>query len=171
MKLLLRGDKLLQRHGLALICYLAKHGSNIDLLIKAGALTALQTTGLLVAAEHPELKDLVTHAIDKLQSDHTDKNKKLDSSRECSIKQNITEQNNVVADSVRHHLKLLLHKLTQHLPRIVNLQGDRKTMPILMRCEKRFLRPLRSFTTRRIFQLFLKAKCVQKIGDVLPRIN
>ncbi|XVE48588.1 hypothetical protein DITRI_Ditri01bG0013500 [Diplodiscus trichospermus] len=88
MKLLFSDDKKLQPHGLALICYLAKQGSNINVLIKAGALTALQTTGLPVAAEHPELKGLVSDAISKLQSNQTDKNEELDSSiSKCSIEQ------------------------------------------------------------------------------------
>ncbi|XVF68228.1 hypothetical protein PTKIN_Ptkin10aG0188300 [Pterospermum kingtungense] len=64
------GDKKMsQPHGLALICYLTKHGGNSNVLIKAGALAALETTGLLVAAEHPELEELVSEAITKLQSD------------------------------------------------------------------------------------------------------
>ena len=160
MKLLFSGDKELQPHGLALICYLAKHGSNSNVLIKAGTVTALQTTGRLVAAEHPELEELFSHAISKLQSNHTDKNEELDSSPKGSIKQIITEKSKVVFDSLRHHLKLLFKRLTLYLPRLVNLQDDRKTLPMVMRCKKRFLRALRSFKTRRI-KPFLKAKCVK----------
>ncbi|XVE94141.1 hypothetical protein REPUB_Repub01dG0255600 [Reevesia pubescens] len=50
---LLDGDKKLQPHGLSLICYLAKHDSSSNVLIEAGALTALQTTGRKIATEHP----------------------------------------------------------------------------------------------------------------------
>ncbi|XVE93168.1 hypothetical protein REPUB_Repub01dG0167200 [Reevesia pubescens] len=148
---LLDGDKKLQPHGLALICYLAKHDSRSNVLIEVGALTALQTTGRKVATEHPELEELVSDAISKLQSNQTGKqHQQLDNSPKGSIKQFITEQSKVVVDSLRQ-LKLLLKGLTiYHLPRVVNLQTSR--------CKKRLLQARRSLKTKRI-QQFLKAKC------------
>ncbi|MBA0739211.1 hypothetical protein Gogos_012500 [Gossypium gossypioides] len=68
MKLLNSGDKSTHPHVLALICYLAQHDSNSNVLIKAGALTALQTIDPKVNTEYPELKTLVSHTISKLQS-------------------------------------------------------------------------------------------------------
>ncbi|XP_022725104.1 ARM REPEAT PROTEIN INTERACTING WITH ABF2-like [Durio zibethinus] len=133
MKLIFSGDKKLQHNGLALICFLAQHGSNSNVLIEAGALSALQMTGTQVAAEHPELKQLVSDTISKLQPNHTEKNEELDSSPKGSIKQIMTERNNVVFGSLRHHLKLLLQRFTPCLPRLVNFHGDRKTLPIVMR--------------------------------------
>ncbi|MFQ6630404.1 hypothetical protein Gotur_007702 [Gossypium turneri] len=68
MKLLNSGDKNTHPHVLALICYLAQHDSNSNVLIKAGALTALQTIAPRVNTEYRELETLVPHTISKLQS-------------------------------------------------------------------------------------------------------
>ncbi|XP_022748881.1 uncharacterized protein LOC111298432 [Durio zibethinus] len=71
MKLLTNGDKMSRPYGLTLMCYLAQYDSNSNVLIKAGALTALENAARLVAAEHPELKELVSKAISILQSNKT----------------------------------------------------------------------------------------------------
>ncbi|XWS40384.1 hypothetical protein CRYUN_Cryun18bG0136600 [Craigia yunnanensis] len=159
MKLINSGDKMSQPHGFALLCYLAIHGSNSHVLIKAGALTALKSTGFLVAAEHPELKELVSDAIFELQSKDTNKHEELNISSEGSIKQFSTKQSKVVSDSL-HPLKLHLEGLIVNLPRLVNIQVYQKTSAMGMRCKKRFLQPLRSFTTRRI-QQFLKTQSME----------
>ncbi|XVF68216.1 hypothetical protein PTKIN_Ptkin10aG0187100 [Pterospermum kingtungense] len=153
MKLISNGDKkMAQPHGLALICYLAKHGGNSNVLIKAGALAALETTGFLVVAEHPELEELVSEAITKLQSDQTEDPEEFDGPSKGSIKQFIREQSKVVSDFLRHPLKLVLEGPIIYLPRLVSLQIVRTTSEIVMRCEKRFLQAQRCFPTRRIKQ-------------------
>ncbi|KAK8582732.1 hypothetical protein V6N13_069504 [Hibiscus sabdariffa] len=58
----------------------AKHDSNSNVLINAGALAALQTTGQAIAEEQPELEALVSGAISKPQSNKTEKYQVLDSS-------------------------------------------------------------------------------------------
>ncbi|TYH26513.1 hypothetical protein ES288_A03G258800v1 [Gossypium darwinii] len=68
MKLLISGDKKTHPHVLALICYLAHHDSNRNVLIKAGALTALQTIAPRVNTEYKELETFVLRTISKLQS-------------------------------------------------------------------------------------------------------
>ncbi|XVE67447.1 hypothetical protein DITRI_Ditri08aG0161700 [Diplodiscus trichospermus] len=149
MKLLKTGDKMLQRHGLALICRLAEHDSNSNVLIKAGALTALETTGRLVAAGDPKLEELVCDAIAKLEANQTGKYEELDSSSKGSIKDISTEPDKVVSDSSRLLFKLPTKGLTLSLTNLENLQVDRKTSEIVMISKKRFLPALRSFTTRR----------------------
>ncbi|XVF00589.1 hypothetical protein REPUB_Repub04eG0013500 [Reevesia pubescens] len=147
MTLLDEDKKLLQPYGLALICYLAKHDSNSNILITAGALTALQTTGRMVAEEHPELEELVSDAICKLQSYQTDNHE-----QEGSIKQIITEKSQVALESIQRQ------ELTVYLPKQVNLQGNSKTSATVRRCKKRNLGAL--LKTRKILP-FLKAKCVE----------
>ncbi|XVF00594.1 hypothetical protein REPUB_Repub04eG0014000 [Reevesia pubescens] len=111
MKLLDEDKKLLQPHGLALICYLAKHDSNSNVLITIGALTALQTTGRMVPKEHPDLEELGSDSICELQSNQTDNHE-----QEGSIKQIITEKSEVALESLQRQ------ELTVYLPKLVNLQ-------------------------------------------------
>ncbi|KAA3482169.1 Armadillo repeat only 4-like protein [Gossypium australe] len=66
-ELLNSGDKNTHPHILALICYLAQHDSNSNVLIKADLLTALQTIAPKVNREYTELETLVPHTISKLQ--------------------------------------------------------------------------------------------------------
>lgn len=164
MKLIFSGEKRVQFHGLELLCYLAKHDSNnSNVLIKAGALAVLKTTGRgLVAAEHPELKQLVSDAISELQLIHTDGNQESDSStKHSSIKQIITEQSKAVFNFLRRHSKLLLERvISVYLPRLVNLQGVRKTLPVITRYKMRFVGALCCLKIWRI-KPFLKAKCVE----------
>ncbi|OMO75183.1 Armadillo [Corchorus capsularis] len=113
---LIHGDKEkeLQQHGLALMCYLAKHVENREALIKAGALTALETTGCKVAAEDRMLNKLVTEAIEQLRSNRTDDNKpqEPESSSECSIKQIFMENSKAAFGSLRCGSNVLFEKLT-----------------------------------------------------------
>ncbi|OMO75187.1 Armadillo [Corchorus capsularis] len=83
---LLGGHKESQRHGLALICSLSKHDSNRNVLIEAGALTVLETTGQEVAAEDPELNNLVSDTIFKLQSNSATHKESNDSLSEARIR-------------------------------------------------------------------------------------
>ncbi|XVF00592.1 hypothetical protein REPUB_Repub04eG0013800 [Reevesia pubescens] len=147
MTLLDEDKKLLQPYGLALICYLAKHDSNSNILITAGALTALQTTGRMVAEEHPELEELVSDAICKLQSYQTDNHE-----QEGSIKQIITEKSQVALESIQRQ------ELTVYPPNLVNLQVNSKTSATVRRCKKRNLGAL--LKTMKILP-FPKAKCVE----------
>ncbi|GMI70622.1 hypothetical protein HRI_000731500 [Hibiscus trionum] len=142
MKLLLDDrDKMLQSQGLTLICNLAIHDSNNNVLRNAGALTtALQTTGQAIAEEQPELEALVSEAISKLQSNKTEKQQVLDSS--AGIKQIITEQSKLFFDFVRRRLKL-------YLPWIVNLLQES--------CMKGISGAIRCLKKRRI----MKAQCVE----------
>ncbi|KAK8522361.1 hypothetical protein V6N12_056072 [Hibiscus sabdariffa] len=112
------GDKKLQSHGLALLCHLAEHDGNTNVLINAGALDALQTTGRTVAEEHPDLEPSVSKAISKLQSNNTEKNEESDSSP--GFKQFITEKSKALFKFMRRQLKLL-QDLTVYLPGILNL--------------------------------------------------
>ncbi|KAK8486236.1 hypothetical protein V6N13_090245 [Hibiscus sabdariffa] len=126
MKILLDDrDKMLQSHGLTLLCNLANHDSNSIVLINAGALTALQTTGQAIAEEQPELEALVSAATSKLQSNKTEKHQELDSSP--GIKQFITEQSKVFLDFSGRQLKLQFEDLPVYLPRIVNLLPEHIT--------------------------------------------
>ncbi|KAK8370880.1 hypothetical protein V6Z11_A01G205300 [Gossypium hirsutum] len=78
--------------------------NNSNVLIKEGALTALQTTAPTVMAQHPELKQLVSQAICKLQSNKADKHQELENSR--GIKRFITEQGKAVVDLIRVNIQL-----------------------------------------------------------------
>ncbi|KAB2091953.1 hypothetical protein ES319_A03G231400v1 [Gossypium barbadense] len=130
-------DTKAQPHVLALICYLAQHDTNSNVLINAGALTALQTTDPEVITEHPELETLVPHAISRLQFNLTEDQLQTDSS--TGIKQIITEQGIEVVDTVRRGLKLLS-------------KGDSKTPPIVTRCIKRILGAIPPLKSKRIQQ-------------------
>ncbi|KAK8567817.1 hypothetical protein V6N13_105759 [Hibiscus sabdariffa] len=121
------GDKKLQSHGLALLCHLAEHDDNRNVLINAGALNALQTTGRAVAGEHQELEPLVSKAISKLQSNNTEKNEESDSSP--GFKQIITEKRQALFKFMRRQLKLL-QDLTVYLPGILNLLQETRKMGI-----------------------------------------
>ncbi|MBA0614372.1 hypothetical protein Godav_014677, partial [Gossypium davidsonii] len=98
MKLLNSGDKSTHPHVLALICYLAQHDSNSNVLIKAGALTALQTIDPKVNIEYTELETLVPSTISKLQSYLTVEQQQTESS--TGIIQFITEQSKAVVDTI-----------------------------------------------------------------------
>ncbi|MBA0634397.1 hypothetical protein Godav_025082 [Gossypium davidsonii] len=113
-----------QPHVLALICDLAQHDTNSNVLINSGALTALQTTDPEVITEHPELETLVPHAISRLQFNLTEDQLQTDSS--TGIKQIITKQGKEVVDTVRRGLKLLS-------------KGDSKTPQMVTRWIKRIL--------------------------------
>ncbi|KAK8582735.1 hypothetical protein V6N13_069507 [Hibiscus sabdariffa] len=59
---------------LALTCNLANDSNSYNnVLINAGAMTALQTTDQAIAEEQPELEALVSAAISKLESNKTEK--------------------------------------------------------------------------------------------------
>ncbi|XP_052484937.1 uncharacterized protein LOC105795500 [Gossypium raimondii] len=105
MKLLNSGDKSTHPHVLALICYLAQHDSNSNVLIKAGALTALQTIDPEVITEYRELETLVPHTISKLQSYLTVEQQQTESS--TGIKQFFTKQSKAVVATIGGRLKLL----------------------------------------------------------------
>ncbi|MBA0729072.1 hypothetical protein Golax_022525, partial [Gossypium laxum] len=128
-------DTKAQPHVLALICYLAQHDTNSNVLINAGALTALQTTDPEVITEHPELETLVPHAISRLQFNHTEDQLQTDSS--TGIKQIITEQGKEVVDTVRRGLKLLS-------------KGDSKTPKMVTKCIKRILGAIPPLKSKRI---------------------
>ncbi|PPR98702.1 hypothetical protein GOBAR_AA21958 [Gossypium barbadense] len=151
IKLLLDdGDKKLQCHRLTLICYLANHDSNSNVLIK-GALTALQTTAPTIMAQHPELKQLVSQAICKLQSNKADKHQELENSR--GIKWFITEQGKAVVDLVRG-LKLKLESECVGGRVKIQLQGYWKSY------KKKISGAIRSLRMRRRWRL-VKAKSVE----------
>ncbi|OMO92232.1 Armadillo [Corchorus olitorius] len=121
---LIRGDneKELQQHGLSLMCYLAKHVENRAGLIKAGALTALETTGCKVAAEDHNLNKLVTQAIEQLRSNHTnDTPQEPESSSKCSIKQIFMEKSKAALESLRCGSNVLFEGLTS-LPQKVQVK-------------------------------------------------
>ncbi|KAH1099247.1 hypothetical protein J1N35_016168 [Gossypium stocksii] len=93
MKLLISGDKKTHLYVLALICYLALHDSNRNVLIKAGALTSLQIIAPRVNTEYTELETLVPHAISILQSNLLWSNKKQRVQQASySLLQNRTQQ-------------------------------------------------------------------------------
>ncbi|MBA0649597.1 hypothetical protein Goklo_017145 [Gossypium klotzschianum] len=146
MKLLNSGDKKTHPHVLALICYLAQHDSNSNVLIKAGALTALQTIDPKVNIEYTELETLVPRTISKLQSYLTVEQQQTESS--TGIIQFITEQSKAVVDTIGGRLKLLYKGLTVYLLRLVKnpRKGILGAIP-----------PLKK--TR--IQQFLKAKCME----------
>ncbi|KAK8315089.1 hypothetical protein V6Z12_D01G216100 [Gossypium hirsutum] len=151
IKLLLDdGDEKLQCHRLTLICYLANHDSNSNVLIKGGALTALQTTAPTVMAQHPELKQLVSQAICKLQSNKADKHQELENSR--GIKRFITEQGKAVVDLVRG-LKLKLETKCVGGRVNIQLQGYWKSY------KKKISGAIRSLRMRRRWRV-VKAKSV-----------
>uniref|UniRef100_A0A5B7BX63 Putative ARM REPEAT PROTEIN INTERACTING WITH ABF2 n=1 Tax=Davidia involucrata TaxID=16924 RepID=A0A5B7BX63_DAVIN len=60
---LLRGNERAQLHGLVLLCYLALHAGNSEALEQARVLVALEGADRIVAAQHPELRELVSNAI------------------------------------------------------------------------------------------------------------
>ncbi|OMO92228.1 Armadillo [Corchorus olitorius] len=152
---LLGGHKESQRHGLALICYLAMHDSNRNDLIEAGALTVLETTGQEVAAQDPELNNLVSDAIFKLQSNSATHN---DSSSEGRIKHIfILEQSKVVFSYVRCVPKILLEEFTGFARKLVKLQA-KPAVSIVKKCKRRFSTARPCIRTRRI-RLFFKAIC------------
>ncbi|KAK6283135.1 hypothetical protein POUND7_016960 [Theobroma cacao] len=151
---LLDGDEESQHHGLALICYLANHDINSNVLIEAGALTALETIG----AKHPKLKGLVSDAIFKLKSNQTGKHEKLDSSVKASITQIIVEQNKEAVNYLRQGPEILWKRLTGFAQKPEEtFPGDCKPLPIVMRCKERFSHAQPSFKTGRILPL-LRAK-------------
>ncbi|XVF45882.1 hypothetical protein PTKIN_Ptkin02bG0243200 [Pterospermum kingtungense] len=151
MKLFYSGDKKLQHHGSELICYLAEHDSHINVPIEAGELPA----------EHQQLKEVVSGATSKLESNQNiDENEEFDSSTKSSTKQIITEQSKVVSNSLLHHLKLLFEVITFYLPRLVKFHVVGKTLPIIARCKRRFVHKLRCLKIWRI-KPFLKAKCLE----------
>ena len=67
---LLRGNEATQLHGLVLLCYLALHAGNSDSLEQARVLTTLEGADKTVIAQHPELRDLVSRAINHLNLYH-----------------------------------------------------------------------------------------------------
>ncbi|TYI95394.1 hypothetical protein E1A91_D02G277300v1 [Gossypium mustelinum] len=146
MKLLNSGDKSTHPHVLALICYLAQHDSNSNVLIKAGALTALQTIDPKVNTEYRELETLVPRTISKLQSYLTVEQQQTESS--TGIKQFFTKQSKAVVATIGGRLKLLYKGLTVYLPRLVKNP------------RKRILGAIPPLKTTRI-QQFLKAKCME----------
>ncbi|PPD77169.1 hypothetical protein GOBAR_DD25888 [Gossypium barbadense] len=146
MKLLNSGDKSTHPHVLALICYLAQHDSNSNVLIKAGALTALQTIDPKVNIEYTELETLVPRTISKLQSYLTVEQQQTESS--TGIIQFITEQSKAVVDTIGGRLKLLYKGLTVYLPRLVKNP------------RKRILGAIPPLKKTRI-QQFLKVKCME----------
>ncbi|KAA3482170.1 Armadillo repeat only 4-like protein [Gossypium australe] len=132
-------DTKAQPHVLTLICYLAQHDTNSNVLINAGALTALQAIAPEVITEHPELETLVPHAISRLRLNLTEYQLQTDSS--TGIKQFITEQGKEFIDTVRRRVKLLS-------------KGDSKTPPMVTRCRKRTLGAIPPLKSKRI-QRFL----------------
>ncbi|KAE8727242.1 Detected protein of unknown function [Hibiscus syriacus] len=146
MKLILDdGDKELQSHGLTLLCRIAiaiGNDGESDVLINAGALNALRTTGRAVADEDSELKALVSEAISKLQSNNTEKHEESDNSP--GIKQCIAEQSKAFFEFMRRQSKILLQGLI-YLPEIVNL--------LQRSCKKGISRAKRSLKKRRIRRL------------------
>ena len=63
---MLRANERTQLHGLILLCYLAIHAGNSEALEQARVLTALEGADRTVVAQHPELRELVSKAIDHL---------------------------------------------------------------------------------------------------------
>ena len=63
---MLRANERAQLHGLILLCYLAIHAGNSEALEQARVLTALEGADRTVVAQHPELRELVSKAIDHL---------------------------------------------------------------------------------------------------------
>nr|XP_023898216.1 uncharacterized protein LOC112010105 [Quercus suber]POE53649.1 hypothetical protein CFP56_36813 [Quercus suber] len=63
---MLRANERTQWHGLILLCYLAIHAGNSEALEQARVLTALEGADRTVVAQHPELRELVSKAIDHL---------------------------------------------------------------------------------------------------------
>ncbi|KAE8698820.1 hypothetical protein F3Y22_tig00110597pilonHSYRG00903 [Hibiscus syriacus] len=137
-------------HGLTLLCHIAIHEGESDVLINAGALNVLQTTGRAVAEEHPELKVLITEAISKLQSNNTEKQEASDSSP--GIKRSITEQSKMFFKFMRRQSKILLQSLNIYLQGILNLLKES--------CKKGIAEAIRSLKNRRIRRL-KKSKCLE----------
>ncbi|MBA0648422.1 hypothetical protein Goklo_016149, partial [Gossypium klotzschianum] len=119
MKLLISGDKNTHPRILALICYIAQHDNNRNVLIKAGALTALQKIAPKVNTEHTKLETLVLHTISTLQSNLTVEQQQTDSLK--GIIQFIIEQSKVVVDTIRGRLKLLYKGHPVYLPRLTGM--------------------------------------------------
>lgn len=69
MRLLRRTDRN-QYHALVLLCYLAIHAGNSEALEQARVLTALEGSVRVVAAQHSDLRELVTQAIYHLNMYH-----------------------------------------------------------------------------------------------------
>ncbi|XP_031260461.1 uncharacterized protein LOC116144902 [Pistacia vera] len=67
---LLRGNDRTQLHGLVLLCYLALHAGNSEALEQARVLTTLEGADRTVVSQHPELKDLLSKAINHLNLYH-----------------------------------------------------------------------------------------------------
>ncbi|KAI8022456.1 hypothetical protein LOK49_LG03G00248 [Camellia lanceoleosa] len=67
---LLRGGERTQLHGLVLLCYLAINVGNSEALEQARVLNALEGAERTVAAQYPELKELVSKAIYHLNLYH-----------------------------------------------------------------------------------------------------
>ncbi|XP_039015175.1 uncharacterized protein LOC120145402 [Hibiscus syriacus] len=162
MKLLLNdGDKELQSHGLTLLCHIAIHNDGeSNVLINAGALNALRTTGQAVAEEQSELKALVTEAISKLQSNNTEKHEEPDNSP--GIIQCITEQSKAFFKFMQRQWKIVLQCLTVYLPENVNLL--RKS------CKKGISRAKRSLKNR-IIRRLKKSNCVEPSSTQKPLMD
>ncbi|XP_074274399.1 uncharacterized protein LOC141598603 [Silene latifolia] len=62
MRLLREGERA-QLHGLILLCYLAINANNTEALEQARVLTALQGADRTMAAQNPQLRELITQAI------------------------------------------------------------------------------------------------------------
>ncbi|TYJ44591.1 hypothetical protein E1A91_A03G236400v1 [Gossypium mustelinum] len=120
--------------------------NNSNVLIKAGALTALQTIAPKVNTEYKELETLVPRTISKLQSNLTVEQHQTESS--TGIKQFFTEQSKAVVATIEGRLKLLYKRLTVYLQRLVRNP------------RKRILGAIPPLKTTRI-QQFLKAKCME----------
>ncbi|KAL4373559.1 hypothetical protein HN51_007423 [Arachis hypogaea] len=71
---LLRANEITQLHGLILLCYLALHAGNSELLEQARVLTALEGADRAVIAQHPELRELVSRALIHLNLYHAGMN-------------------------------------------------------------------------------------------------
>ncbi|OWM76105.1 uncharacterized protein LOC116210064 [Punica granatum] len=68
---LLRSSERAQFHGLGLLCYLALHSGHNERLDQARVLTALEGADRSVAAQHPELKELIVKAMYHLKMYHS----------------------------------------------------------------------------------------------------
>nr|XP_043627098.1 uncharacterized protein LOC122598570 [Erigeron canadensis] len=67
---LLRGNERTQRHALVLLCNLAIKAGNIEALVQARVLTALEGADKSIVGQHSELKELVVEAIYHLNMYH-----------------------------------------------------------------------------------------------------
>lgn len=68
--ILLKGSGRMQLHGLYLLCYLAISSGNSEALEQARVLTALEGADRSVAAQHPDLRELISDAIYHLKMFH-----------------------------------------------------------------------------------------------------